>query len=155
MGNITSCFNAQSNTAKLIDLHRNTLRLVDVPVTAAEIMLEAPGYIVSPVTDFRRDLRISALKADESLSGGVVYLLISVGRVNGKVSESEMAVIESVCGRRRAKRHSSKILPVVTEITGDCSDNPVKVFDEGSDIGRLNFRNKQWKPALEPIHEGI
>ncbi|KAL8544908.1 hypothetical protein ACS0TY_005207 [Phlomoides rotata] len=155
MGNITSCFNAQSNTAKLIDLHRNTLRFVDVPVTAAELMLEAPGYIVSPVTDFRRELRISALKADESLSGGVVYLLISVGRVNGKVSESEMAVIESICGRRRAKRSSSKILPVVTEIAGDCSDNPVKVFGEGSDIGRLDFRIKQWKPALEPIHEGI
>ncbi|KAL8557596.1 hypothetical protein ACS0TY_004881 [Phlomoides rotata] len=72
MGNITSCFNAQSNTAKLIDLHRNTLPLVDVPVTAAELMLEAPGYIVSPVTNLRRDLWISTLKADESLSGGVV-----------------------------------------------------------------------------------
>ncbi|KAL8514262.1 hypothetical protein ACS0TY_013396 [Phlomoides rotata] len=72
MGNITSCFNAQSNTAKLIDLHRNTLPLVDVPVTVAELMLEAPGYIVSPVTNLRRDLRISTLKADESLSGGVV-----------------------------------------------------------------------------------
>lgn len=132
------------------------MRLVDVPITAAELMLEDPGYIVSPVTDFLRDRRISPLKADESLSGGAVYLLISVSRVNGKVSESEMAVIESLCGSRRAKRRSSKVRPVVTEIAGECRDNSVKLLRElGSDIEPLNFRIKQWRPALEPIYEGI
>ncbi|KAL0459755.1 UNVERIFIED_CONTAM: hypothetical protein Slati_0602700 [Sesamum latifolium] len=77
MGNISSCFYAQSHAAKLIDLQHNTLRLVDVPVTAAELMLEHPGYVVSPLIDFRRDFRLSAMKADEILSGSRVYMLIS------------------------------------------------------------------------------
>ncbi|KAL8544910.1 hypothetical protein ACS0TY_005209 [Phlomoides rotata] len=64
--NITSCFNAQSNKAKLIDLHRNTLRLVDIPVTAAELMLEEPGYAVSPVTGSRRDCQISVISANNA-----------------------------------------------------------------------------------------
>ncbi|KAI3449404.1 hypothetical protein Pfo_006069 [Paulownia fortunei] len=153
MGNISSCFYVQSNTAKLIDLHRNILRLVDVPVTAAELMLEEPGHVVSPLYDFRRDFRLSAMKADESLSGGRVYILIPVSRVNGKVSESEMAVIESACGERRAKRRSSKVIPVVTEIPGDGTDNSVKLLGEENDIGLMNYRMRQWKPALEPIYE--
>ncbi|PIN06638.1 hypothetical protein CDL12_20807 [Handroanthus impetiginosus] len=155
MGNVTSCFYVQSNKAKLIDLHRNTMRLVDAPVTAAELMLEEPGYVVSPMSDFRRDLRLSAMKADDSLSGGGVYLLIAVNRVNGKVSESEMEFIDSACRERRAKRRSSRVLPVVTEISGDGSDNPVTLLGEGSQIGTVNYRIRQWKPALEPIFEGI
>ncbi|KAK4418065.1 hypothetical protein Salat_2219200 [Sesamum alatum] len=159
MGNISSCFYAQSHsTAKLIDLHHNSLRLVDVPVTAAELMLERPGYVVSPLIDFRRDLRLSAMKADEILSGGSVYVLIPVTRVHGKVSESEMAIIDSACGERRSKRRSSRVLPVATEISGEGTDhNPVKVLGEGRDTGVPSYRNRmrQWKPALEPICEGI
>ncbi|KAL0435961.1 UNVERIFIED_CONTAM: hypothetical protein Sradi_0304000 [Sesamum radiatum] len=157
MGNISSCFYAQSHAAKLIDLQHNTLRLVDVPVTAAELMLEHPGYVVSPLIDFRRDFRLSAMKADEILSGGTVYILIPVTRVHGKVSESEMAFIESACGERRSKRHSSRVLPVVTEISGEDTDDPVKVLGEVRDIGVPSYRNRvrQWKPALGPIYEGI
>ncbi|KAL0389703.1 UNVERIFIED_CONTAM: hypothetical protein Scaly_0327400 [Sesamum calycinum] len=158
MGNISSCFYAQSHAAKLIDLQHNILRLVDVPVTAAELMLEHPGYVVSPLIDFRRDRRLSAVKADEILSGGRVYILIPVTRVHGKVSESEMAIIESACGERRSKRRSSRVLPVVTEISGVGTDNPVKVFGEVRDIVGVpsdRIRMRQWKPALEPIHEGI
>lgn len=154
MGNITSCFSTQSNTAKLIDLNRKTVRVVDLPATAAELMLEEPGCVVSPANDLRRDRRFSAVKADDCLTGGGVYVLIPVGRVNGKVSESEMAVIESICGERRAKRRSSKVLPVEAEVSGDGGCNPVKLLGEESDVGRLNYRLKQWKPVLEPIYEG-
>ncbi|KAH6813896.1 hypothetical protein C2S51_022914 [Perilla frutescens var. frutescens] len=155
MGNITSCFSAQSNTAKLIDIHRKTVRAVDLPATAAELMLEEPGRVLSPVNDLRRDRRFSAVKADECLAGRGVYILIPVSRVNGKVLESEMAVIESICGGGRTKRRSSKILPVVAEVSGDGCDNPGKLIGGESDIGRVNCRVKQWKPALEPIYEGI
>ncbi|XP_057779405.1 uncharacterized protein LOC130997984 [Salvia miltiorrhiza] len=155
MGNSTSCFTAQSNTAKLIDLHRETVRVFGLPTTAAELMLEAPGRVVSPVSDLRRDRRFSAMKADEILAGGGVYILIPVSRVNGKVSESEMAALDSFCGDRRSKRRSSKVLPVVAEVSDDGCDNPARLLGEESDIGRQNHRVKQWKPALEPIYEGI
>ncbi|KAL2251384.1 uncharacterized protein LOC105173762 [Sesamum indicum] len=157
MGNISSCFYAQSHAAKLIDLQHNTLSLVHVPITAAELMLEHPGYVVSPLIDFRCGFRLSAMKADEIVSGGTVYILIPVTRVHGKLSESEMAIIESASGERRSKRRSSRVLPVVTEISGEGADNPVKVFGEVRDIGVPIDRNRmrQWKPALEPIYEGI
>ncbi|KAG8389554.1 hypothetical protein BUALT_Bualt02G0241300 [Buddleja alternifolia] len=157
MGNISSCFNSQSHTAKLIDLHRSTFRVVDVPVTAAELMLEEPGHVVSPVNDLSRDLRLSAMKADESLTGGKVYILIPLSRVNGKVSESEMAVIKSACCQRKMKRRSSRVIPVAAEIAAVDTNNPVKlVGDQGTDNGILSYRIKQqWKPALEPIREGI
>ncbi|KAL1543972.1 hypothetical protein AAHA92_20881 [Salvia divinorum] len=142
MGNISSCITAQPNTAKLIDLHRGTVREFALPTTAADLMLEEPGRLVSPVSDLRRDRRFSAIKADEILVGGGVYVLIPVSRVNGKVSDSEMAALESFCSERRSKRRSSKVLPVVAE----------RVLGEES----LNHRvKKHWKPALEPIHEGI
>ncbi|KAG6436032.1 hypothetical protein SASPL_100913 [Salvia splendens] len=144
MGNISSCITAQPDTAKLIDLHRGTLRLLALPTTAADLMLEEPGRLVSLV----RDRRFSAIKADEILVGGGVYVLIPVSRMNGRVADSEMAAIVSFCSGRRLKRRSSK---VVAEEGCD------RVLGEAeSDVnGRRNHRVKQWKPALEPIHEGI
>ncbi|KAI3460760.1 hypothetical protein Pfo_017423 [Paulownia fortunei] len=108
MGNISSCFYVESQVAKLIDLRGNILRLVDVPLTAAELMLEQPGHVISPLND----TRISAMKADESLSAGKVYILIPVSRVHGKLSESEMSGIELAGVKRRSKRRSSRVLPV-------------------------------------------
>lgn len=151
MGNISSCFTTQPNTAKLIDLHRETVRVFGLPTTAAELMLEEPGRVVSPANDLRRDRRFSAMKADDILAGGGVYILIPISRVNGKVSESEMAALESFCGQRIPKRCSSKVLPVVAEVC----DEPARLLGEETDIGRLNDRVKHWKPALEPIYEGI
>ncbi|GFQ01572.1 hypothetical protein PHJA_002301100 [Phtheirospermum japonicum] len=149
MGNSCSCFNpSQSKTAKLIDLRRNILRRVDVPVTAAELMLEDPGHVISPVSD----LRLSAVKADECLIGGTIYVLIPVCRVNGKLSESEMAVIESICGKRRAKRRSSRVIPVVQEISSD--DEIRSLGKVSANIGLVNkYRMRPWKPTLEPIYE--
>ncbi|KAG6432711.1 hypothetical protein SASPL_104296 [Salvia splendens] len=147
-----SCITAQPNTAKLIDLHRGTLRLLPLPTTAADLMLEQPGRLVSPVSHLRRDRRFSAIKADDILVGGGIYVLIPVSRVNGRVADSEMAAIESFCSGRRSKRRSSRVLPVVADQEG-CD----RVLGEAESevIGRRNHRVKQWKPALEPIHEGI
>ncbi|KAL6515924.1 hypothetical protein OROGR_019229 [Orobanche gracilis] len=141
MGNMCSCFQAsQSDKAKLLDLRRNILRLLDAPVTAAELMLDEPGLVISPLNDFR----VSAMKAEDSLTGGGSYILIPISRLNGKLSESEMAVIESLFGKREVKRRSSVVIPVAPEISGDCAD-----------IGILNqYRMRHWEPALEPICEG-
>ncbi|KAL6515925.1 hypothetical protein OROGR_019230 [Orobanche gracilis] len=141
MGNMCSCFQAsQSDKAKLLDLRRNILRLVDAPVTAAELMLDEPGHVISPLNDFR----VSAMKAEDSLTGGKSYILIPISRLNGKLSESEMAIIESFFDKREVKLRSSVVIPLVPEISGDCTD-----------IGILNqYRMRHWEPALEPICEG-
>ncbi|KAL3648103.1 hypothetical protein CASFOL_009071 [Castilleja foliolosa] len=142
MGNGCSSFNpSQSKSAKLIDLRRNTLRRIDITLTAAELMLEEPGHVISPASGNR----LAAVKADECLIGGTVYVSIPICRVNGKLSESEMEIIGSICGKRKVKRRSSKVIPVVPEICGD---------DEINSLGKVNqYRIRQWKPTLEPIYE--
>ncbi|CAA0831980.1 Unknown protein [Striga hermonthica] len=141
MGNMSSCIHPpQPDTAKLVDLRRKTVRRVAVPTAAAELMLEDPGHVISPLDGFR----LSAMKADESLDGGRVYVLVPVCRANGKLSESEMGEIESVCGKKGRRRRDSKVVP---EVSGDCG---------GDFVGNLNqCRVRQWKPALEPIYEGM
>ncbi|XP_022890532.1 uncharacterized protein LOC111405741 [Olea europaea var. sylvestris] len=147
MGNFISCCSVESQTAKIIDLHGN-IRIVEIPSTAADLMLEEPGHVVSPAVEISgSDSRFSAMKADEELTAGEVYIWIPVRRVHSKVSESEMAVIKASAGDGKAKRCSSKVLPVVTESSDEEIDTPVKLI--------LNQRLRPWKPALEPISEGI
>ncbi|KAL2556506.1 uncharacterized protein Fot_01245 [Forsythia ovata] len=146
MGNFTSCCFVESQTAKIIDLHGN-IRIVEIPLTAADLMLEEPGHVVSPAVEISRsNSRFSAMKADEQLTAGKVYVLIPVCRVRSKVSESEMAVINAG-DKKKAKRRDSKVLPVVTESSGEEIYTPVKLIP--------NQRLSPWKPALEPISEGI
>ncbi|XP_059663397.1 uncharacterized protein LOC132309062 [Cornus florida] len=151
MGNCKSCCFVKPRTAKLIDGHGN-LRRVKLPITAAEIMLEEPSHFISPVDEIRRSNRLSAMKADCELLAGKVYLLVPVGRLNCKVSESQMALLNSACEKRRP---SSKVLPAV--IDDDSGEDSVRVLekdDTGSSVCRLgNYR--QWRPVLEPISEGI
>lgn len=86
------------------------------------------------------------MKAEETLSAaaGEVYILIPLSRVHGKLSESEMAGIELAGVKRRGKRRSSKILPLVTENSGESVNNPVKVLGEGSDNGISSYLMRQW-----------
>nr|GFC14377.1 hypothetical protein [Tanacetum cinerariifolium] len=74
MGNFASCFGFNSQTAKLVDLQGN-LQHVKVPITAAE------GHLVSQVVenDLVSCFRLCALRADEELISGKLYLLIPVG----------------------------------------------------------------------------
>ncbi|KAI3760005.1 hypothetical protein L1987_50393 [Smallanthus sonchifolius] len=114
MGNFTSCFASNIKSARLIDVHGN-LRNIKVPVTAAEIMLlEQPGYLVSPVADdLRSGFRLSALRADEALTNGKLYFLIPVGRLNSFVTETELEMLRSGCGnvKQVKRRRRSKVLP--------------------------------------------
>lgn len=146
MGNFISCCSVESQTAKIIDLHGN-IRIVEIPSTAADLMLEEPGHVVSPAVEISgSNSRFSAMKADEQLIAGRVYILIPLCRVRSKVTESELAVVKAAVGdKRKAKRHSSKVLPVlVTEISSEEIVAPIP-----------NQRLRPWTPSLEPISEGI
>ncbi|KAI8522608.1 hypothetical protein RHMOL_Rhmol13G0009100 [Rhododendron molle] len=158
MGNCKSCYSCvePESTATIIDARGNRLQ-IKVPITAAEIMLDEPGHVVSPAQMIRKTGRIPVMKADEELSAGEVYLVVAASRSWCKVSESEMATIDSACGKRRQKRRSSKILPAAAEGFGE------KV--EGSDgikqgnitglSGHQLVSRRTWMPALDPISEGI
>lgn len=166
MGNFTSCCSTvnviELQTAKLIDFN-GTIQRVKVPITAAELMLEQPGHFISPAEDLRRTLRYSALKADEELSAGKLYMLVPTSRLHSKASVAEMAVLESACQKRRPKRRSAKVLPAAAEVVCDDEEEEreggfglLGENDTGVPGCRLGVNyNRQWRPALEPICEGI
>lgn len=152
MGNLASCLGITSTktslkTAKLIDFHGN-LRHINVPITVAEHMLEHPGYFISPAQDIRRTLRFPALKADEELVPGKLYMLVPATKLHSKPSVAEIAVLDSACQNRRWKRPSAKVLPtLVTEVEEE---------NEGSSAGLNDCRlENKWRPSLEPIYEGV
>ncbi|EPS57459.1 hypothetical protein M569_17358 [Genlisea aurea] len=163
MGNSISCFDSKSDkAAKLIDLHRNLQRLVDVPITASELMLEEPGRAISPLSDFRLNRRICAMRADDVLSGGGTYVLIPIHRVNRRVTEAEMAILDSIAGSRRSggfvRRRGSRVLPVAapSQICAAVGEGTSRLpFVEEIGFEMVNRRRtKEWKPVLESIAEG-
>jgi len=165
MGNYTSCCfpqSAEAQTAKLFDAHGN-LQQLKLPLKAAELMLEQPGHAVAPVEELRQPRRISAMRAEDDLSAGKVYLLVPTSRVHCKVSELEMAIIELACKKRASmlKPSGSKVLPATStaaEPTEAGEDDQVKGFggDQVTGLPGHQFWNcKRWSPALEPISEGF
>lgn len=143
-------------TAKLIIDFNGSIHRVKVPITAAELMLEQPGHFISPAEDLRRTLRYSAVKADDELSAGKLYMLVPTSRLHSKASVAEMAVLESACQRRRPKRRSAKVLPAAREVVCEEEREGRGENDTGVPSCRLGVNNnRQWRPALEPICEWI
>lgn len=154
-----SCFliNNSSNakTAKLFDAEGNFVRRVKLPLKAAELMLEEePGHIISPADEIRRTGRFMAMKAEDELVGRKVYLLVPLCKVNRKVSDSGMALINLGCkkkSRSNPKRTSSKILPAAMEEEFQVEE---KVIISGYHPGhQLKGYIRGWNPVLEPISE--
>ncbi|XP_077217804.1 uncharacterized protein LOC143852288 [Tasmannia lanceolata] len=145
-------FNTKS-PAKFIDPDGN-LRRVGAPAEAAELMLEFPGYVVAPAEELRRTRRISAMKAEEKLRGRKLYLMFPVARANCRVSDKEIAAVDTAtCQKKKVKSGASRVFP---------EKERVKILEVEDDEGeketgfpghRLsNYRN--WKPVLETIKEG-
>ncbi|CAK7343698.1 unnamed protein product [Dovyalis caffra] len=165
MGNRTSCcaitFSRKPKTAKLIDSKGN-LRQVSPPVKAAELMLEEPGHVIALVDELKQRSRIIAMRADDELLPGKVYLLVPLSKVSCKISASELATIESTIAasaKRSSKKRSrgAKVLPAMAvdlrEEEG--SEGEVKVL-EGNDTSATGYQlgnYRPWSPALEPISE--
>lgn len=145
-----------SNKAKLID-GKGNLRRVNIPIKAAEVMLEEPGHVITPVDDLQRNQRISAMRADDELLVGKVYLLVPVCRVNRRVTREEIAIIENACDKnkslKRRKRSGAKVLPSVNEeARQEKEDDQVTVLG-GKDSCYRHGTHRQWIPVLESISE--
>lgn len=179
MGNhasTSSCFLKHSSPkAKLIDGNGN-LRQVKVPITAAEVMLEEePGHVISPVDELQTNQRISAMRADDELLAGKVYLLVRLGRVNGMFTQEETAMIHAACDKkhksslkRRSKRSAAKVLPAMAVNPDSSSTTEEKESDyrdghhvtlsvwDVTDTGFSGYRfrkHRQRSPVLESISE--
>ncbi|KAJ0112977.1 hypothetical protein Patl1_00901 [Pistacia atlantica] len=164
MGNYTSsCFFVHSTLkAKLVDANGN-LRQVNLPIKAAEVMLEEPGHVISPVDGLLRTRRISAMRADDELLAGKLYMFVPINRVNGKVTEKDISIIEAASDKkkslrlRRRKRSNAKVLPTVTEeVREDREESDQVTVLRVNDTGFASHRfknQKQWNPVLEAISE--
>ncbi|KAD6120220.1 hypothetical protein R6Q59_026274 [Mikania micrantha] len=158
MGNFTSCFNSELQSAKLIDIDGH-LRHIKVPITAAEIMiLEQPGHLVSPVENgIQSSYKLTALRADQELTNGRLYFLIPAGRLNSFVTESELEMLLSVCRKVKQvkRRRKSKVLP--EEKTGgdtvDAGAGDVLGRLEEGFTGQRVCSSPMWRPVLDPIYE--
>ncbi|CAI8615175.1 unnamed protein product [Vicia faba] len=149
MGNTGSCscatfqiFNdkvikAKNKTATLLDTCGN-VRDIKLPMKSAELMIELIGYVITPVEVLLKTRRITALRADEELVSGKVYLLVPVSRVNCKASEFEIAVAERGSGKRKGNK-TAKVSPV-SKLTEN-------------DGGVYCVRQRRWNPVLDPIFE--
>ncbi|GMI66630.1 hypothetical protein HRI_000332300 [Hibiscus trionum] len=142
MGNGTSSSVLSGNRiAKVIDA-QGKLRKVELPVKAAEIMLEEPGHIISAVEELKRGRRVVAMRADDELSVGKVYALVPVGRVHCRVTDADMGVIKAACCSGKKKKSGGKVLPDVMVAEGI---PPVSGYRIGS--------CRPWIPVLESIPE--
>uniref|UniRef100_A0A7N0VIL0 Uncharacterized protein n=1 Tax=Kalanchoe fedtschenkoi TaxID=63787 RepID=A0A7N0VIL0_KALFE len=155
MGNFASCC-IPDKTTKLFDADGN-LKQLKMPITAAELMLEAPGHVVCSLDSMVKSRRIIALRADDELAvGGGVYMLVHVNRINCAVSELEIAMIQSACAKKllsgvRSRGGSNKVLPVIERAAGSTA-LAVSTSGDGNG-GRRNCSPRKWNPVLEPITE--
>lgn len=170
MGNFGSCIKTQNssnskNMAKLVDPQGN-IRLLNLPITCAELMLENPGFALAPVEEVRKSHRLPAMRADDMLLGREVYLLVPVDKVNFRLTDLQLAVIDSlICACNNNKmvgtrtRGGSKISPDngCTGLAGESLEDVVK--DLGGKCTSVSGQRKRvicktWEPVLEPISEG-
>ncbi|GAU11286.1 hypothetical protein TSUD_342770 [Trifolium subterraneum] len=133
---------SKKKTATLLDTCGN-IREIKLPMKSAELMIELIGHVITPVEDLLRTRRIMALRADEELIAGKVYLVVPVSRVNSKASEFEIAVADDqkkkVSGKRKGNK-TAKVSPVSSKLTEN-------------DGGIYCVRQKRWNPVLDPIFE--
>ncbi|XVF22109.1 hypothetical protein REPUB_Repub12eG0145600 [Reevesia pubescens] len=158
MGNSTSsCFireySSSKKVAKVIDDQGNLMK-VKLPAKVAKLMLEEPGHIISPVEELKRTRRMIAMRADDDLLVGKVYVLVPIGRVHCKVTDADMAIIEAACSGKKRRKSVAKVLPDVTEE----EESEVLVFPEecmkGIPLPGCRLGNyTPWTPVLEPISE--
>ncbi|KAG9457914.1 hypothetical protein H6P81_002422 [Aristolochia fimbriata] len=148
MGNGVSCsFKTSANSAKCIDPDGN-IRKLALPVEAAEVMLECPGCVVAPAKEVLISLRVAAMRADEELKPGELYLVLPAARAGCRARDAELRAIVRFSKKKR-RMCCTKVFPV--------SEKEVKIEEKrntGSPCsGMKSYRN--WAPVLETISEGM
>lgn len=152
MGNYQSCISCPNpckpsrSVAKLLDPQGN-LSYLQLPIGAAEIMLDFPGYVVASLEELHRTGQIVGLRADDDLVVGNMYLMVSRSKINCKVTAADMAAVESAAGKgKRSGGDQGKV--------GAFWEEQNSINSKGGGGGQRKCSSRrQWNPALETILE--
>ncbi|KAL5700916.1 hypothetical protein ACHQM5_026313 [Ranunculus cassubicifolius] len=128
------------------------LQRLELPVTVAELMFEAPGYIVCPFDELRVSRVISALRANDELQAGGFYLMFSAKKAYSKVSELDLEIIKVACKKKGKKGVTvgSKVFPA-----GNEEQEEGEAHNDSGFSSSKSGNAKHWRPMLEPIHEAL
>ncbi|KAJ4773061.1 HTH-type transcriptional regulator [Rhynchospora pubera] len=161
MGNYLSCTLAKAGTGgrhvKVI-LPDGRVSRFDGPVSAAELMLEAPGHFLTEAKCMHLGHRLTALSADEELEMAGVYVILPMNRLNAIATPSDMARL-LVLARKEEKRvqASARVQPDsvahahekarVEEVDDAAAAAEIDEFKHRLSVGRSR------RPTLETIQE--
>ncbi|GLJ46357.1 hypothetical protein SUGI_0977160 [Cryptomeria japonica] len=181
MGSYLSCGSSHifpSNTVKVV-AYNGELQEFQKQIKAAELMLENPQHFVCHADSLQVGRRINPLSADEDLELGHLYFLLPMSKLQGVVSDSDMASI-AVRAKSAMKKGSKNFEKKIIPLFGDMvfQDKARDHDDLGGDLpGGLNIvvvpkmdveglselqidlgkyrlsKSRSWRPNLETIRE--
>ncbi|KAL6615811.1 hypothetical protein ACP70R_038081 [Stipagrostis hirtigluma subsp. patula] len=85
------------------------VRHMELPVTAAELMLEEPGHFLANERAMRRGRRVEAVRADTDLERGVLYAALPMKRLGSTAELADMARL-AASGEQAPKGSTAKVI---------------------------------------------
>ncbi|KAG8086354.1 hypothetical protein GUJ93_ZPchr0010g7534 [Zizania palustris] len=115
MGNFLSCTLVKVPGAKgaKVIMPDGGVRPVELPATAAELMMDAPGHFLADARAARVGARLAALSADEELELGAVYATFPMKRLGTPLAAADVARLVAAAATREA-RCSARVAAVVS-----------------------------------------
>ncbi|CAN0896639.1 hypothetical protein LINGRAHAP2_LOCUS18613 [Linum grandiflorum] len=103
--------NLSTKTAATVLFPTGEVRAVEPTTKAAEVMMEAPNYLVVDAATLKIGARLSPLPADHDLEVSTVYVMLPMYRKNSVVAASDIASLfltaDSVVKRHRHSRRAA------------------------------------------------
>jgi PADRE domain len=161
MGNYLSCTLAKATmggSATKVVLPNGQIRRFDGAVSAAELMLDAPGNFLTEAKCMHLGQRLTALSADEELEMAGIYVMLPMDRLNAVATPSDMARL-LVLASKEAKRvpASARVQPdSAPDVPKTARLDEVDDPDAAAEIGEFKHRmscGRSRRPTLETIQE--
>ncbi|KAK4763462.1 hypothetical protein SAY87_012900 [Trapa incisa] len=179
MGNLASCSfiprvvsstrrTMSTRSASRVVFPCGEIRQFRGPVSAAEIMLECPGFFLANTRSLHMGRRFSPLGADEELQLGNLYVMFPIMRASSVVMAADMAVVfmSSTSASKRISAAKVGHIPDEAAATPNGRGGRLAVTEEDASVeGALaaaapefgyrlgSCRSK--KPSLETIKEEL
>ncbi|XP_078431398.1 uncharacterized protein LOC144703165 [Wolffia australiana] len=143
MGNYVACglVGRRPKAEAVVVLPGGKMMRLSSPTTAAELMLEAPGYFAVCADEIHVGRRLRPMTADEALQMGQVYLMLPMKRVNATATVTDMDTLW------RAAAGEAPIQPAKDEEAAAGPLLPPELLRPRLTVSRSR------KPSLETIAE--
>ncbi|CAN1160867.1 hypothetical protein LINPERHAP2_LOCUS23598 [Linum perenne] len=138
MGNYLSCSTASAaatagggggsllrdftKTAATVIFPTGEVRAVEAPAKAAEVMMEAPNYLVADAATLKVGSRLSPLLADGDIEISGVYVMFPMHRKNSLVAASDVASLLLAADKRRRRRGCASLCCKVRDMPEEAVD---------------------------------